>query len=751
MVHFIPPYFHYRKTAAFYDSLNADTSPELTISFERCVWVDHFELQKLATVLAGLEKHRTLAVKTIPPSDHTVAEVFKGSVAANAYANRVRFFAFLSQLLKSRLTVLVGRRVLNSERHDDIESEIDRLLPLEMLGTQTRLSFIPLTPITDLVSVDKITTRFATGDKIQSLLSYYSTLDFVESGELATLIVNELAHNIVEHAWPIHHNSAPSACISLTSVDFGARSRPTSRYSTRLRWAPLYERDFIRTTTSPGYLELCVSDNGCGIPDSLRSSTSFDSLSERLRPGDPSDAVLLAASFWDTTTRDPGPHRPGLRGLFYVFESVRENQGAISCQSGGNELVIVCGGQAWTDDYARRDPLAPTNPADTRRLFPPCPGTHLRILLPLVPRKSRRHYWQIRLQTPLADLASKVKPSLPQVLVSPAAPPLAMSVREAMAEFRRECRSTLGDLDGVWLSACRTRPWRKQHMQMLLGEFLEHPGIRSMCIVNIPSSQFVTLLLVARHFDPLAHGKVLLLLDEQGRLGIVFKDQADLCQRFMKWASGAERVLSFGESAEAKALDAFAAEFEQRSLGISVCEMLLAIMRAGIDTEFRHILSDYKNSDVVAKLDDNTYIQDWIEFDEALRESAYLRWIAAYMTIWLKFSLRPDGIVVLRRAAERIIGFQSPVEGQFVWSMPTPAAEYLPTSEWLAGRRTLCLITDVVSRGSTVKDLVQQIFTRYAGAQSRPTITVFAPLLIDWILPWRTPASCNLDGPGYHS
>ncbi|MBS1854380.1 MAG: hypothetical protein JST11_03365 [Acidobacteria bacterium] len=285
-------------------------------------------------------------------------------------------------------------------------------------------------------------------------------------------------------------------------------------------------------------------------------------------------------------------------------------------------------------------------------------------------------------------------------------------------------------------------------MQMLLEAFLDNPVVCSLCMVNVPASQFVTLLLVARHFDPLARGKVFVLLDEQGRVAIVFKDQIELGQRFMKWATGGERVLTFGESLEAKALEEFCYEFEQAHSAITLSVGLVMLMRAGIEAEFTYVLNEYRNTDYAVRLSPETYVQDWIEFDEALRETAYLRWISSYLSVLFKYSLRPDGIIVLRRAADRIVAFQQSLHGQFVWAMPTPAPEYLPTADWLAGREALCLITDIVCRGDTVRSLLQQILRRYPPKNTRPIVTVFAPLLIDLAPPPLDSCVADTQWPG---
>ena len=734
-MYYLPPFFHITHTTDLYRYLEQPRLESLSISFEKCNWADHFELQKLALRLGSLRStSKQLVIQCPSVAGGTIR--FQKPLEVIEYANRMNFFSVLQKAYGEDLTIQFGAQSINARSEVHLQNELLLALQPKRWDSYHSKTYVPMHAVSDQLSVEAMTKWFETGSQIQELVEYYSDLDFVTSGEFATLVVHELLQNIVDHAWSSRGEKG-SAAVSLCTVELGDRKAAEGRYQNRLRYAPPYEREFLSTLQGPGYLELCVSDTGVGVQTTLAEcSNSFAEWFPHNR--EPREAELLAAAFWAPVTRDPGPHRPGHRGLYYVAESVREYDGVLVCQSGEHELSIVASDPTWRSKYLKRNPLAFTAESDVTRLEPPVYGTHYRILLPLVVPRRRRRYWDLKL-SPIRDftLPTNSPITLPTIVSAPTAPmphEIEGDPRTAMILFRQRCREALstGILGGkplegwVWLSCSNIRAWRKQHFHILLEE-IKASSIRVICLVNVPSPIFQPFVLVARHVTSTDDEKLIVLLDEKGRRGLICRSYDPMHVNFMRW--GVERSpFQPDSSAAGKLLASVVDEFVSAFPNLTFADYQFLMAGAGIEVEFSPMLESYRAT-TVAEISPKCFVTDYIEFDEALRDPHLFRAIASYVHLIRNYLLRDAGFVAVRRAATRVMQFQAPADDLNLWSMSTPDPKHAPQADWLLGRPHICVLTDVVCRGGTVQQLLSDLALE-PSSQPSPRVVCISPLQV---------------------
>ncbi len=735
-MYLLPTNFHIPHTSGIYRYLETSSSDFLSISFENCSWADHFELQKLALRLASLNnKFKRIVIRCPEPSDGPTAPANVPQLEVVEYASRMNFFAVLQKAYGEGLVIQFGNRSITAQSEAQLQNDLLLALPAKRWETYHNKTYIPMQAVSDQRSVELLTKGFSTGAQVQELVDYYSELDFVTSGEFATLVVHELMQNIVDHAWSSLTQKGIAA-VSLCTVDLGNRKDPVGRYQNRLRFAPEYERQFLLTLQGPGYLELCVSDTGVGIHTTLaQCQGSFP----EWFPDDhePRAEKLLAAAFWAPVTRDPGPHRPGHRGLYYVAESVREYEGVLACQSGALELSIVASDPSWKAKYLTRSPLAFTAEENVTSLKAAVTGTHFRILLPLMVRRLRRRYWDLKLSPMSVFVALETSPDgWPKVAAAPSAPlpnEIEADAPSAMTNFRQRCREVVNattqtsssEQGWFWISCSGARGWRKHHIHVFLEEIIAASSIRTVCLVNVPSSVFQPFVLVARHVTSTESGKLITLLDERGRRGLICRTYDQLHVDFMRWAvdrSAFQPDSSIAGELLASVVDQFGSLFH----GLTFADSQFLMARAGIEAEFLPTLEAYRATTTV-QIAPQCFIEGYIEFDEALRDLHFLRAVASYVHLIRNYLLKNAGIIAIRRAATRLIEFQSHPDDTNLWIMTTPDPKNAPPADWLLRRSQLCLLTDVISSGDTLHRLLTDLALETADLDG-PRVVCIAPL-----------------------
>jgi hypothetical protein len=734
---YLPTYFHINHTAGLYHYLKNHSFDTLSISFETCSWADHFELQKLALQLASLSKTcKQLIIRCLPPDDgHITTPMNARQLEVVEYASRMNFFTVLHKIYGEGLVIQFGNRSISTQTETQLQNELLLALPSKRWESHHSKTYVPMQAVSDQLSVESLTKGFSSGAQIQELIEYYSDLDFVTSGEFATLVVHELMQNIIDHAWAsVGHKGL--AAVSLSTVELGDRNDPEGRYQNRLLYAPAYEKQFLLNLPGPGYLELCISDTGIGIHNTLASRAgSFEEWFSHNHV--PRASELLAAAFWAPVTRDPGPHRPGHRGLYYVAESIREYEGVLVCQSAGQELAIVTGDPNWKTRYQQRPQLAFTAEEDVAPLVPPISGTHFRILLPLAAKKRRRKYWDLKL-SPVEAFTSLAAPiDLPPILIAPAAPApeeVEADVRAAMISFRQRCREvlnadtqrTLFEERWVWLSCSATRAWRKQHIHILLEEIVAAPSLRYICLVNVPPSVFQPFVLVARHVTSTQSGKLITLLDERGRRGLVCRSYDSMHAHFMRWAVESS-AFQPDTTPAGGLLMSFVNLFKELFQALSFADIQFLMARAGIEAEFKPLLEFYRTTGTVVEIAPQYFVEGYIEFDEALRDLGFLRAIVSYIHLIQNYLLRNAGIIAVRRAATRLIEFGAQPDDPNLWIMATPDPKQGPPTDWLLRHSQICVLTDVVCRGETLHKLLTDLMLESLG-QDGQYLACISPL-----------------------
>lgn len=653
------------------------------------------------------------------------------------FARRVGFFAFLAAVPRIRFELRQGAR------HEDVTTPLKAdafilaSLTLPPASRRRSTSVLEITRIDDSKGNDLTVEALTSSDRVQELVDQYSGLGFLTSGEFALLVVSELAENVVEHALPTdNHTGVALGAITLNFIKLGNRADPSSPINTRLMHGAPYERQFLSLYKTAGYLELCVSDVGVGIIKTLRERASDFGL-------DPiNEAEVLASAFWARTTRDPGDHRPGLRGLYYVIQTVRDHQGLLACECNKLSLAYAFNSSDVQNAAAARPKEQPTT-ADAVATFPSSmPGTHFKILMPLAASGRRRQYWSLQLQAhrgePLLGLPAL---QLPKVHPAPRALSKTRSEqrRIPILEFRAACRSLFaGDAVDMadttrgriaWLAGAGTRDWRKPELQALLDEFVSHPTATHIAIVNIPRERFLAFVFVCRHMLPAEEGRGALLMDEAGRYVVPARDSDQLLEGFRQWAaSRAPFTRPFGLLGQVTAdLSALAAADDPWT----ACEYLFAVACQSLVVEFRDVLEMATERGRAVSLGGGDLAGSFIQFDEPLRDVGYLRTVSGLVETLLQTAVQPKRMLVVRRGPRRMLEYRRPLDRRDVWLLPQPTERYYPSADWFSDvpdNAACCIVTDVVFRCGTARELIAVCAARAQAAGARPQFSVLAPI-----------------------
>jgi hypothetical protein len=730
----LPKYLQHDQIGGLYELIGAlPNSAEVIIDFGPCQWAEHFELHKLATILTGASSRlRHLEIKL---HDHG-QPITRMEVAA--FANRIGFFDALVRALGQRLTITLPDGTLSLGTGEIASVAISQRISMPSSSPWGQNSYFPITSIQGYTDVERITEQVDAGGVIQAGLAEYGGLESVASGELAYLVVHELAQNIAEHAWSAGQPPG-QGLVSLTTRFLGTGAQHKAR-RLRAEFGPAYERSFLVHGRIKGYVELNVSDAGIGIVGSLRAPDSRvdSSLLSGMGPDQLTDAELLAAAFGKFTTRDPGPHRPGNRGLFHVAEFVREYGGLLACQSSGYELVV------WSNpggDLFVEGGLTPVNSRAVVPLRARVPGTHHRILLPLAAKPSARRLWQgLSTSQNLSELINAATTGPPGLASLPDATSYADTVNpaESLQEFRNECGRAIQDsqpiqLDRgkwIWMSAGRARRWRKLHIQAFLEE-LRTSNVRALTITNIPTGLLLPFIAVARHYVALEDDLALILVDQLGQRTVVNRGSLPLCERFIRWGSRSRGRFVEDESPESRLLGECARALRVRYDGLSLDEMIVLASARGIESDFAEFIEQCRVRDRMVRIDAECAISGFIELDEALQEQSYLSAMASFVTLARGLVPSPTGTVILSRAAERLLSVYPPFDYAERWLMPDAERDSVPTAEWLEGKRTIFMVTDALGRGETLAHAAKQIDLQRSLCARKPDLVIVAPLLIE--------------------
>jgi hypothetical protein len=561
-------------------------------------------------------------------------------------------------------------------------------------------------------AVDGITEQFSTGDILDELLQRHTFLDYVASSEFATLIVNELAENVIEHADP-RGLSTPAAALSVATVTFGDTTDPQSRFARRLEYGPAYEQSFIRDIQrAPGYLELCVSDAGVGIPATLRQREDLFG-SWFGREMDVSDADLLKAAFRPDVTRDPGVHRPGLRGLYYVRECVREYHGLLVCETGKLRTEFA------------RDGFDVAN-AKVTPLSHEVTGTHLRILLPLQRSAATARPW--RSMTFSRSEALHAQDEMrPPISSLPSAPLPAASKEVRLAQvalFGSDCDAAVSAKTDstIWLSAGRARRWRKQHIQLFLDSVVHHSQGLAV-ILNVPATLCEPLRFIARHFLKSTRNHVLLVIDDSGRRTLVSSDaSATIVDEFHDWSRSNRGLLNMDFSREAGMLSAFAASFRTLYEDISLDNLTVGMCVRGFAADFDQFVGNHRIDDPPVALDRGLTLRGFVSVYELIADATYARALGAQLNLLLTRVLAVDVVFAIGQAAATLL------EEQAIPYWHADRADSGIDGRWFAAQK-VAVLTDVVASGNAAGKHVAAIRRAARGAGVEAEIWLLAPLL----------------------
>lgn len=736
----LPRFLDRREAPALYQNiLDAGRAQALAIRWGACAWLEPSELLKLAVLLADVGRKGIQICLELPmPADSGELPGHQKRTAETIdFARRVGFFAFLAAVPGIRFELRQGARHEDATTPLKADAFIVQSLDVTPASRRRSTSLLEITRIDDSKGTDSAVEALTSSDRVQELVDQYSSLDFLTSGEFALLVVSELAENVVDHGVQSgNHTSLALGAMTLNYIKLGNRADPLSPFNTRLQHGAPYERQYLSLYKSPGYLELCVSDVGVGIVRTLRERALDYGL-------DPSkDGEILASAFWARTTRDPGDHRPGLRGLYYVFQTVREHQGLLACECNDLSLAYSFNSLEVQNAVATCPKEQPTT-ANAVETFPSSmPGTHLRILMPLAASGRRRQYWLLQLQ---ARRGEKMRglPVLPLPIVHPV--PRAVSKtgseqrRIPMSEFRAACRSLFAE-DAVnvadatrgsiaWLAAARTRDWRKPELQGLLDEFVSQRTATHIAIVNIPRERFLAFVFICRHMLPAEDGRGALLMDEAGRFVIPTRDSDRLLEGVRQWAvNRVPFIIPFGLLGKVTEVLSTLATADDPWTG---CEYLFAVACRSLVVEFRDTLESATERGRAVSLNSGDLVGSFVQFDEALRDVGYLRTVSGLVETLLKTALKPKRMLVVRRGPRRMLEYRRPLDRRDVRLLPQLTERYYPSADWFSDVRedaVCCIVTDVVFRCTTTRELIAICAARAQAAGTRPEFSVLAPI-----------------------
>src|SRR5437764_683043 len=121
----LPKYLQHNHIVELYAGLSkVSNDGGLELSFEQCVWADHFELQKLAVFLGGLPvENKTLTIRCYQSPSQNATEDLRANIARTIgvidYANRINFFRLLHGRFGSGLTLVCGDKSINADTSTD--------------------------------------------------------------------------------------------------------------------------------------------------------------------------------------------------------------------------------------------------------------------------------------------------------------------------------------------------------------------------------------------------------------------------------------------------------------------------------------------------------------------------------------------------------------------------------------------------------------------------------------------------------
>ncbi len=161
--------------------------------------------------------------------------------------------------------------------------------------------------------------------KLRNLLKKYSCLDVVDSGMLSNVVIEELASNAIKHGIDNVKNSFNCAWVT-------ARLIKTST-STLLEQSSYYKPAY-KSLMGKHYVELSICDNGPGIHNKLK-----DFVPQWIYKNGITAVKATINYAFDKYSSSGSEFRTEFeslpRGLFYVFDLIRQYRGLLTVRSNG--------------------------------------------------------------------------------------------------------------------------------------------------------------------------------------------------------------------------------------------------------------------------------------------------------------------------------------------------------------------------------------------------------------------------------
>ncbi len=205
--------------------------------------------------------------------------------------------------------------------------------------------------------------------------------EFIRTGGLTKVIVEELGKNVFDHA------EGKNGFMSIGKMHPIRESDPDLRRKLlgRLKAVPSYAESFFENLGTDACIEVVISDLGRGIPSTIKKPYLEDAILEK-KKSEPKDDDLIKyayllhstskpSSYYTTSSDYPYPH-----GLFFVKAIARRFRGLLVCRSGNSKV-------AW-DFYSSKDAKPITAKKRSKRInFPRIGGTQIQLLVPLHDKK----------------------------------------------------------------------------------------------------------------------------------------------------------------------------------------------------------------------------------------------------------------------------------------------------------------------------------------------------------------------------
>ena len=284
-----------------------------------------------------------------------------------------------------------------------------RELPKSLFAKSPDTACLELRAIQSSVEVDDVVRALHDQQELNRVLGEYAQLDVVRRGALSYILVNELGHNVAEHA----NASAAWLCTRLV---------PDRRVSVHSQGDPALASFRARNA---GFLEIIACDNGDGLVSGLSPVLDRDER-EAVRSKYPRKADgtfqhkdlvdyafdRLSSRKRDITRllhmlRDPeSDHRVVASGLYWVWNVVRSHKGVLSVRTSDLCAWYDFANESHGDGYER---WTVSHPESDPHSIPFC-GTMIRICLPL--RNFRNAAQGARLRTATTRLGDPENPRL---------------------------------------------------------------------------------------------------------------------------------------------------------------------------------------------------------------------------------------------------------------------------------------------------------------------------------------------------